>query len=187
MSPKPAATKKPAATIPVPVSGKPSAAHLANSLGAPFPKNTFTPRPKFSLLPANVDRVEIRKTDPSPPQPVVLGRPRSKGKPPATIFHLSQEGKVLTLSFVAHDPNYDLNLRKPLSIQMDSEEHLELEPSIVSHVDWPKNGNSITIKFKGAAAGQNNVVLGKAHYTICHKKTHNCLKAGARFGIEVKP
>ncbi len=185
-SPKPA-TAKPAKTRAAPPPGKANASHLANGLGDPFPKSTFTPRPNFSLLPKSVNRVELKKTDPTPPQPVVVGAPRQKGKPPATTFHLSQEGKVLTLSFVANDPNFDLNLRKPLSIHMDSDEHLELEPSIISHVDWPKQGNSLTIKMKGAAAGQNNVVLGKAHYTICHKTTHNCLKAGARFGIDVQP
>lgn len=137
------------------------------------------PLPKPSPKPPRVKGVHTKTK--TPPQPLVLA-PKSLMKravpPPPTGFILSKSsaGKLL-LKYYANNPGFDFDTRAPFVIQLNVNEPLKLNPSVITRENWPKGATQMVLNYQSASTTKDNVILGKAAYTVCERKTKECRRA----------
>jgi hypothetical protein len=112
-----------------------------------------------------------------------LGGAPAHADPTALELAKTAPGK-LTLRFVARDPQYMMNPQGAIAIQLNTDEGFELEPSVITRDEWPKNAGQVTVSYTGTPHG---VVTAKASYGICSRKTRKCETVVQRSVFEVKP
>jgi hypothetical protein len=162
----------------IPFIGLLSLSFVQAAAPSPKPRVVMTPVPKGQ-------RVQVK---PRNPVKEVVIMPKTSAKLPATSFELRQTGPgKLTLVFVSRDPNLELNTRGSFIAQLTTEEPLEVEPSVITRSKWPVGATQTTLTFKGAAAGQPNLIEGEVGYLYCHKATKACTQAVSPVKLVVQP
>jgi hypothetical protein len=172
--------------------GTPVAALAASG---PTPNPTFTPYiPRFHIRPSQIrgkpmpsprpkrHRVRGVHTKPKNTSPVVIAPKAGVGAtarpvvPPAT-FELSKSAKPgkLILKYKANISNLEFDSRAPFVIQLVPQGALKVTPLVVTRSDWPKNG-AFELSYQGASKSKDNVIIGKAAFTVCVHQTKECRK-----------
>jgi hypothetical protein len=143
---------------------------------APRPKNA---QPAANAVPAanpTLKEIVIKPREAEPPKAA-----------PMTWFDLSYSAEKLMLSFRTRDSALRLDSRSPLVIQLDTEEPLEIEPSLITAENWPKSGDSMPLAVKGAVRNQDNAVVINASYRVCSSKTKRCQREKSQVMFQFKP
>jgi hypothetical protein len=134
------------------------------------------PRPK-----AKPPRKHGIKSTPKNPAPLALNpkpKVRSKAALPPSTFVLSKGAKpgTLVLKFQATG-DLVFDTRAPFVIELNPALPLKVSPSVITRSEWPRSGpQQLVLSYSGASTNKNNVILGKAAYTVCTQRTKECRK-----------
>jgi hypothetical protein len=140
----------------------------------PAPKAASKSKPK-AVRKGNGIEVKLARSTPI----VIGGKSTKPGKRPDTGFSLAPvAGKkgTLALTFTSRNPNMSLSTNTGLVAQIYSDEEVEIEPSVITPANWPKNATKtlLTYVFRNAKRGEEYEVQGEVAYTVCHKTTKVC-------------
>jgi hypothetical protein len=107
------------------------------------------------------------------PHPPTTPAAKAAPKEP-TSFQLRKAGGRLMLTFQSDDPRWQLSPKAPLVVQVIAHRPLVIEPSVVMLDVWTQSGGAPSIAYRGAPAGRDQRLVGKAAYTVCDTNTRKC-------------
>jgi len=172
-----------------------SVAAVADTVPSPTP--SVAPSPHVRIRPSQIRGKPMIRPSPKPPRVrgvhtkpkhvstiVIAPKPGPSSKPvretpPPSTFELSKASKPgrLILKFKANIPNLDFDARAPFVIQLVPTAALKLTPSVITRSDWPKTGpQQMEIAYEGADKTKDNIILGKAAFTVCVHQSKECRK-----------
>jgi hypothetical protein len=144
-------------------------------------------KPK-AAVPKPIIKSTVSPGKPVAPAPKIDGRGDPTVRPKFGFELTKASPGKLTLRFRTSDPNFELNPRGRLAVQLFSgDESLELMPVVITAGEWPKGKNEMTVDYKSTKAGKPVQIDVEAVFNVCQKAMKSCKNEGVSFSAPLTP
>lgn len=106
-------------------------------------------------------------------------------KPTGFILYKASADQ-LGLYFKPADPQWELNRKAPIVVQLLASSGVQLNPDLLFASNFATEA-PVGIAIKGATPGKSFRVSGKGTFTLCHKTRRDCRDELSAFELEVVP